>query len=90
MESGMRFQLPTTISCGTPPTAILYVVVLTEPHDGEPLCGTTLEPIDHRMLVRAPGAGRLLGLPGVEGADATRILIPNEVAAAGIVAGAIA
>ena len=39
-ESGMRYQLQTTTSCGPVLTATLHVVVLTEPHDNEPLCGT--------------------------------------------------
>ena len=40
-ESGMRYQLQTTTSCRLPLTATLHVVVLTEPHDNEPVCGTT-------------------------------------------------
>ena len=39
-ESGMRYQLQITTSGGPLPTTILHVVVFTEPHDSEPLCGT--------------------------------------------------
>jgi hypothetical protein len=39
-ESGMRYQLQITTSGGPPPTTILHVVVFTEPHNSEPLCGT--------------------------------------------------
>jgi hypothetical protein len=38
--SGMRYQLQITTSGGPLPTTILHVVVFTEPHDSEPLCGT--------------------------------------------------
>ena len=40
-ESGMRYQLQTTTSCGSSWSATQHVVVLTEPHVREPLCGTT-------------------------------------------------
>jgi hypothetical protein len=39
-ESGMRYQLQITTSGGPLPITMLHVVVFTDPHDSEPLCGT--------------------------------------------------
>jgi hypothetical protein len=52
-ESGMRYQLQTTTSSGSPLTTPLHVVLLTEPHDSEPLVRYHPEPIDRRMLARS-------------------------------------
>ena len=48
-ESGMRYQLQTTTSCGSSSAGTQHLVVLTEPHVGEPLCGTTSRRRSHRF-----------------------------------------
>ena len=82
----MRYQLQTTTPCGPLLTATLHVVVFTEPHDREPLCGTNLwsqRPSDAGPRAKFEKVARPRG---VERADAINIRIPIEGADIGLLA----